>query len=271
MCQWPLLAQQVTSKVQKKFLWMRIILVSNDIKSSDIDKLLEKKYNDILSFVGKPQGYCIGMVDMVNSTQIASKLNYEKSCLLYGIFLNSMSLIVEQFEGKIVKNIGDALLFYFPRTTAQIRGEFEKVLLCGKVMLSSNHRINEALKKNNLPEVKYRITADYGTVLMADSKTSFNKDVLGSPVNICFKMKSLTEPNSMSIGSEFYQLVKNSDKFNFSERGKCDLGITNEYPIFQVEPTMIQKQTSNLHLTQMKKEKVPPITAKILKKVAPKI
>jgi adenylate cyclase len=221
--------------------------VSNDLKSSDIASELEKKLHDTISFVGTPEKYCVGVVDMVNSTKVASKLNYENSCLLYAIFLNSMSFIVEQFEGKVIKNVGDALLYYFPKTTNHQNGEFEKVLLCGKVMINSHQQVAEALKKNNLPSIRYRITSDYGTILMADSKTSFNKDLYGSPVNACFKMKSLTEPNSMSIGSDFYQFVKNSTNFNFNNSGTCDLGIAHGYPVFQVVPKIKQMQNSNLN------------------------
>jgi adenylate cyclase len=209
--------------------------VLNNFKTSEVPLKLGKKLEDTVSFVGKPEQYSVGMVDMVNSTKISSKLSYEKNCLLYAIFLNSMSFIVEQFEGSVVKNVGDALLFYFPNTKNKKNGEFEKVLFCEKVMLDSHQQLMETLKKNNLPSIKYRITADYGTILMADSKTSFIKDLFGSPVNACFKMKSMTEPNSISIGSDFYQFVKDSENFSFRNKGICDLGVGHGYPVFQVE------------------------------------
>ena len=228
-------------------------MFTDENKTSSVLKTLGKKIGDIITFVGNPQSYCIGMVDMVNSTKITAGIYHEKVSSLYAIFLNSMALIVEQFEGKIIKNIGDSLLFYFPKTKAQNRGELEKVLFCGKVMLQTRYLLNETLKTNNLSSIRYRITVDYGLTLMADSATSFNKDLFGSPVNICFKMKSLTEPNTMSIGFDLYQLVRDSKNFKFREQGVCDLGQTKGYPIYGVESNIDRKESSNLTISLTKK------------------
>ena len=35
----------------------------------------------------------------------------------YSTFINSITETVKSYRGKIIKNIGDCLLFYFPKTT----------------------------------------------------------------------------------------------------------------------------------------------------------
>ena len=35
----------------------------------------------------------------------------------YSKFINSTSEVVKSYSGKVIKNIGDSLLFYFPKTT----------------------------------------------------------------------------------------------------------------------------------------------------------
>jgi len=228
-------------------------MFADENKTSSPLKTLGKKIGDIISFVGSPQSYCIGMVDMVNSTKITAGISHDKVCSLYAIFLNSMAQLVEQFEGKIIKNIGDSLLFYFPKTKSQNRGELEKTLFCGKVMLETRNLLNVTLNTNDLPSIGYRITVDYGLISMADSATSSNKDVFGSPVNRCFNMKSLTEPNTLSIGSDLYKLVTNSKHFKFTEQGVCDLGQTRGYPVYGVESSIDKKESSKLTIFTSKK------------------
>jgi len=221
-------------------------------KTSSTLKSLGKKIGNIISFVGIPQCYCIGVVDMADSTKITSGISHAKACSLYAIFLNSMAQVVGQFEGKVIKNIGDSLLFYFPKTKTQDRGELEKTLFCGNAMLESRNLLNATLNTNDLPSVGYRITADYGLISIADSATSSNEDVFGSTVNRCFKMKNLTDTNSMSIGSELYQLVTDSKHFRFREQGACDLGQTKGYPIYGVRSNTEKNESSTLTIFQRK-------------------
>jgi class 3 adenylate cyclase len=192
------------------------------------------------------------MVDMINSTKITSGISHANACSLYEIFLNSMAQVVGRFEGRVIKIIGDALLFYFPKTNTQDRAELEKTLFCGSAMLESRALLNATLNTNDLPSVGYRITADYGLISIADSATSSNEDVFGSTVNRCFKMKGLTEPNGMSIGTELYQLVTDSKHFKFREQGVCDLGLITGYPIYGVKSNNEKNESSKLTVSQKK-------------------
>ncbi|MDH3311769.1 MAG: hypothetical protein OEM28_01315 [Nitrosopumilus sp.] len=67
----------------------------------------------LVAFSGHTKSYCIGLVDMISSTKISSKLSLTKSSKYYEIFLNTMARILNRFGGMIIKNGGDSLLFYF--------------------------------------------------------------------------------------------------------------------------------------------------------------
>jgi len=67
--------------------------------------------------VGKPTFFCVGIIDMVNSTKIVARLPPNKSSRYYEIFLNNMAKVVRQHNGQILKTMGDSLLFYFPDTS----------------------------------------------------------------------------------------------------------------------------------------------------------
>jgi len=66
-----------------------------------------------VNFLETSQNYCVGLVDIVNSTNISASLTQHKLSKFYEIFLNSMAQTVEKFGGFVIKNIGDSLLFYF--------------------------------------------------------------------------------------------------------------------------------------------------------------
>jgi len=67
----------------------------------------DKLSNYVVDFSGESKNYCVGFVDIENSTQIVASLNQEKMSKYYEIFLNSMANIVERFDGFVIKNIID--------------------------------------------------------------------------------------------------------------------------------------------------------------------
>ena len=71
----------------------------------------------LVSFSTQSQSCCVGYVDIVNSTKISASLPADKLPVYYGIFLNSMSKIIGKLGDKVIKNIGDCLLDYFPEST----------------------------------------------------------------------------------------------------------------------------------------------------------
>jgi CheY-like chemotaxis protein len=127
----------------------------------------------------------------------------------YTIFLNAMSTIARNFGAEIIKNIGDALVFYYPLTSDHgNRDAFKDVLECSTALIAARDIVNMKLHLEMLPSISYRVSADYGIVEIASSATSHAKDLFGSTMNICAKINSKAEPNGIVIGSELYRLMK---------------------------------------------------------------
>ena len=58
---------------------------------------------------------CIAFVEMINSTEITAEISDpQKIGQYYSLFINTMALMAKNYGAKIVKNAGDALIFYFP-------------------------------------------------------------------------------------------------------------------------------------------------------------
>ena len=148
-----------------------------------------------------------------------------------------MAILVKHYGAKIVKNVGDALIFYFPGTLdARNETAFQNVLECLTTMLVARNIINAKLRSENLPSVSYRISADYGKVEVATSTSSKSEDLFGSTMNICAKINSMAEPNGIVIGGALHQIIRSfsfADEYQFKElQRRYSIGFSERYPLF---------------------------------------
>ncbi len=189
----------------------------------------------VVNFLETSQSYCVGLVDIVNSTKISASLTQHKLSKYYEVFLNSMAQIVEKFGGFVIKNIGDSLLFYFPDSSKSSKSyDFKNCLECGLAMIEEHENINKILKKEKLPSLNYRISADYGEVSIMKTNGSSNIDVFGTPVNMCTKINHAAPKNSIVIGGDLYRTAKKLDSFSYRMINSYSLGMKFMYPVYYV-------------------------------------
>jgi len=137
---------------------------------------------------------------VVNSTNITKELGVTKSAKYHQIFLNSMSKILSRFGGFVIKNVGDCLVYYFPESSkSHRRYGFMSCLECSLAMIEYHDAICKRLEKEGLPCVDYRISADYGSVIITKSNNS-NIDMIGPPVTMCSNINREAPINGVVIG-----------------------------------------------------------------------
>lgn len=180
------------------------------------------------------KNYCVGLIDIVNSTKITSKLPQNKLASYYEIFLNSMANIINKFGGVVIKNIGDSLLFYFPESSYPKRKfGFLSCLECTLAMVEEHEKIKDVLKNEGLPSVDYRVSVDYGSIsFMKSANTSI--DIFGTPVNMSVKINRQAPVNGIIIGDDMYRMVKDFDEYYFKEAEGFSIGLKQTYPIYSV-------------------------------------
>lgn len=206
-------------------------------------------------FSGLGEDYCIGFIDMMNSTKIASGLAGTEISRYYSIFLNAMATIVNNFGAKIIKNAGDALIYYFPKTSdIHNKVAFKDVLECGITMMAAHRSINSKMQSERLPSINYRISADYGETQLAKSSSTQSQDLFGTAINVCTKINSKAPANKMVIGDGLYHIVKGLDDYNFTPIGEfpTSLNHNNTYSIYLVG----SKQQENILNPFMRKSSV---------------
>src|SRR5918995_3135075 len=180
-----------------------------------------------IRFSGDSLKSCMGFIDLVDSTKNTITMNnLENIRNYYSTFINSISEIVKNYNGKIIKNIGDCLLFYFPKTSDPNRAyAFREIIECSFKIIDERHSINEELLRQHLPPFAYRISIDYGVIDFALVGDYSQIDLFGSTVNLCSKINcSLSIPNEIIIGDNLYRVLKSfpliSNDFNFIENGE---------------------------------------------------
>ena len=226
------------------------------------------KGNKSIKFTDDAIKCCVCFIEFESSiNNIAIAEDHLQIREYYSTVINSLSQIINRYNGKIVKSLGDRLLCYF-LNFSDLNNEkaMEEVIECGLKILEKREDINkELLMKNNLPSVEnYKISLDYGVVDLALSGDNYQLDIFGSPVNLCSKINSssLAPHNTIIIGNNFYRILKSFpnilNKYNFINNGEFKVTENIGYPIYNIkrrDHTLLENDdTSSIHSIMMEKK-----------------
>lgn len=176
---------------------------------SSINAFTANGVHDQINFMNFTQQYCIGFIDIVNSTLETARIKDPKKLRkYYSLFLNSMSAILNQHSGKIIKSSGDNLFFYFPKTSNHDNKQaLQEVFDCSQSMFESKKSLDNELLREGLPSISFRISMEYGMVEVALGSNNKEVDLFGSVVNECAKINSLSRSDGLSIGEGLYSIL----------------------------------------------------------------
>lgn len=189
---------------------------------------------NLMEPIGKPTYFCVGIVDIVNSTHTVSKLSPMQSSKYYSIFLNHISKVVNLHKAQILKTMGDSLLFYFPETKYSDRKfGFLSCLECGFSLIESHEKLKSILEQEDLPFIDFRISFDYGIVTILKNFEGAI-DLVGPTINTCSKINGLCPVNQIVIGSDLYEKTKTFKEYQFKNRENFSIDLKHPYPVFTI-------------------------------------
>ena len=195
-----------------------------------------------IRFSGDAIKSCVGFIDLVDSTKNTITMdNLEAIRKYYSTFINSVSEIVKKYNGKVIKNIGDCLLFYFPKTTdVNNIGVFLEAIECGFKILDERYSINQELSQHPLPPFNYRISIDYGVLDLALVGEYSQIDLFGTTINLCSKINTSSSiPNEIIIGDNFYRFLKSFssivNNYDFINHINYQITKDNTYPLYMIK------------------------------------
>ena len=182
--------------------------------------------------VGKPTYFCVGIIDIVNSTKTVARLPANKSSRYYEIFLNTMAKVVRQYNGQVLKTMGDSLLFYFPDTSfSERKFGFLSCIECGFSLVDTHKKLTNLLAEELLPPIDFRVSFDYGNVTMMRT-TEWAVDLVGPTINTCAKINGICPSNGIVIGSDLHEKTKNFKEYKFKNCGSFSTDLKHPYPVF---------------------------------------
>ncbi len=192
----------------------------------------EKSQSKALEFFGKSQNCAVFLVDVVNTTKLTTKISESQKDLFYSTLLELVSDVVTEYNGTIVKSIDDAVLFYFDESDNDY---MRNALRCGTKLIERREQINEILNAAEISSIDYRVSGDFGKVMVGYSADSAAKDIFGPVVNMCSKINLLANSNEMVIGDDFHMIIKSSQDFQFSKiRKDGNSRQTMKYSVYRV-------------------------------------
>jgi class 3 adenylate cyclase len=201
---------------------------------------------------------CVGFIDLVDSTKnIATMDNLESIRRYYSTFINSISKIVKSYGGKVLKNIGDCILFYFPKTSdINDTNSFQEAIECDFKILDERYKINDDLTRKHLPLFNFRMSLDYGILDLALVGDYSRTDLFGSTLNLCSKINSsFSIQNEIIIGDKLHKVLKFSNIVNhyyFINNGEYNITETNRYPTYNIRRT----NNNVMSITKNNKKKI---------------
>jgi len=205
------------------------------IEIKEKEDVIKQQEEILLKFSQHEQNDCVGVIDMTDSTRISSKLSDDDVSKMYEIFLNFMAKIVRKHNGEVVKNIGDALMFRFANVDSKDTDAMKNILECCLSMIEAHDDLKKELNAENIAELDYKISATYGSVKVAESTTSKISDIFGPTVNRCFKINSLCPKNSIVVGINLYEKLKDFDEYEFRQFCSIEMKKKYGYSIFEVK------------------------------------
>jgi len=205
------------------------------IEIKEKEDVIKQQEEILLKFSQHEQNDCVGVIDMTDSTRISSKLSDDDVSKMYEIFLNFMAKIVRKHNGEVVKNIGDALMFRFANVDSKDTDAMKNILECCLSMIEAHDDLKKELNAENIAELDYKISATYGSVKVAESTTSKISDIFGPTVNRCFKINSLCPKNSIVVGINLYEKLKDFDEYKFRQFCSIEMKKKYGYSIFEVK------------------------------------
>ena len=162
----------------------------------------------------RSDNFCMSFVKMAEPTGIVNNIQYansDKTRRYYSVFLNIMASIARGFDAKIIKNIGDGLICYFPKTSdSNNNAAFNDVIWFGLTAIAARHSINTIMNEERIPTtINFKISVDYGKVEVAETATSGGaEDLFGSSMNLCAKINNKAAINSMAVGHNLYLILR---------------------------------------------------------------
>ncbi|MBS3107973.1 adenylate/guanylate cyclase domain-containing protein [Candidatus Woesearchaeota archaeon] len=143
----------------------------------------------------KTEMLTIMFIDIVNYTETTGKLSRESFSRLHDTFDNLIIKAVSNFNGQIIKKIGDAFLITFRAATDAVH--------CGILLQKEFYQYNE--NNSRVIPLNIRVAIHAGEVLLR------NRDIYGEAVNITSRIESIVKTGDIVFSEAVFSAMNKNE------------------------------------------------------------
>lgn len=219
----------------------RIPYIKNFLDGKKEDyKMIDKSEDFLKSLEKDEKKFVILTVDIKGSTKLSQSLNKKENAMLIALFAKEMAGIVNNYNGFILKYVGDGLIAYFPEPNfIGMNDNAVDCAMCMKYLIVNG--INKVLLKKKLPKLKFRIGIDSGEAMIMDIGNEVikkHKDLIGETINLSSKIQAKAKTNGISIDNATARNLHVSRKKWFSKYTPTGWNYTQKdgtiYPVYMM-------------------------------------
>ena len=158
-------------------------------------------------------------VDLVDSTLMTRDFSVDKLATIIQMFTQEMSVTASNFNGQVLKYVGDAVIVYFPI-------EVNDSISCSSAINCAFHMIaiieqgiNPILRRKNYDQLQVKIgidSSEHSIIQYVLGEKSYI-DILGYGISMSAKLTKLAKPNQIVTSHGIYMNMHPSLRKRFSE------------------------------------------------------
>ncbi|MBX2862132.1 MAG: adenylate/guanylate cyclase domain-containing protein [Leptolyngbyaceae cyanobacterium MAG.088] len=216
-----------------------------------VASLLENPDN--LKLGGETRKITILTSDLRGFTAMSEQLPPEQVVKILNLYLGYMSDIINDYQGVIDEFMGDGILVIFgaPNLVANDNHP-DRAVACAIAMQQAMVQVNQAMRAKGFPEQDMGIGINTGSVVVGNigSEKRTKYSVIGSAVNLTFRIESYTTGGQIFISEDTHQEIGQVNNHRLAIQSKVEVypkGIKRPITIYDV--TGIGGDLYNLSLT----------------------
>lgn len=165
---------------------------------------------DNLKLGGENRVITILTSDLRGFTALSEQLRPEQVVEILNLYLGFMSDVVNRYEGTIDEFMGDGILILFGAPNVQADAA-DRAVACAIAMQAIMPEVNRIMRDRNYPEQEMGIGINTGEVVVGNigSERRTKYSVIGSAVNLAFRIESYTTGGQILVSDDTLQQVKN--------------------------------------------------------------
>jgi adenylate cyclase len=189
-------------------------------KGPTLNPRIERSDQFLQQYIGSKQKLVVLYVDLVDSTLLMRNSSVDKLATIIQVFYREMSVAISNFNGQVLKYVGDAVIAFFPMDIENSFFSCTAATKCAFYMIDILEEVvNPILMQNKYESLQVRIGIDaseHSIIQYVLGEKSYT-DILGYGISMAAKLTKLVNPNQIATSHSIYVSMNPSLKKRFSE------------------------------------------------------